>query len=161
MGTKWVPEKQAIFSQNKQFPLLHICAGKFAVEVGTDTTHRLDLCRVDLQGRPRGKCVLCYHVTIQCYCYWKKLLFFSSCCLLLTIFLEMSPQKVRRNYLGTKSTFKAAQGLTPSQFWSKNAINEVIFPKYFDFGTYANVVSFLSWFSRETWISFRWYITVK
>ena len=108
-------------------------------------------------------CSFCLNAVVSLWNVIKKgyrIVFFFFL-LLLTIFLEMSPQKVRRNYLGTKSTFKAAQGLTPSQFWSKNAINEVIFPKYFDFGTYANVVSFLSWFSRETWISFRWYITVK
>ena len=66
----------------------------------------------------------------------------------------MSPQRVCRNYLGIKSTFKAAQKLTPSQFCSKDVLNEPIFPKDSNFGTYAIVVCCLSSFSRETQISF-------
>ena len=68
--------------------------------------------------------------------------FFFVCCLVFTIFLEMSPQKVCHNYLGPKSTFKAAQKLTPSQFCSKNALTEAIFLKYGNFGTHAIVLSF-------------------
>ena len=55
----------------------------------------------------------------------------------------MGPQKVCQNYLDTKSTFKATQKLTPSQFCSKNALNEAMFTKNGNFGTYAIVVSFL------------------
>ena len=46
---------------------------------------------------------------------------------------------VCQNYLGTKSTFTAAQKLTPSQFCSNGALNKAIFPK-----KHAIVVSFLS-----------------
>ena len=38
-----------------------------------------------------------------------------------------------------QSTFKAAQKLTPSQFCSKNALNEAIFLKNGNFGTHAIV----------------------
>ena len=69
-------------------------------------------------------------------------------------FLGMTPQKACRNYLSAKSTFKAAQKLTPSQFCSKDALNEAIFPKNGNFGTRATAVSFLSCFSHETQISF-------
>ena len=55
--------------------------------------------------------------------------FLSSYCVFFTIFLRMSSQKLCQNYLVTKSTFKAAQKLTSSQFCSKNALNEAIFPK--------------------------------
>ena len=70
-----------------------------------------------------------------------ELLFFSSYCVLCTIFLGMSPQKACWTYLGTKSTFKAAQKLTPSQFCSKKALNEAL--HYIKQQTlYAIVVSF-------------------
>ena len=58
----------------------------------------------------------------------------------------MTPQKVCQNYLGTNSKFKAAQKLTPSQFCSKNALNEAIFLKNGNFGKHVIVVSFLSCF---------------
>ena len=67
MGAERDPERQSIFSQNKQFSWLYICAEKFTAALCMDTTYRVDLCRVDF--RPRDKCVLCYHVTIQCHCY--------------------------------------------------------------------------------------------
>ena len=66
----------------------------------------------------------------------------------------MTPQKVCRDYLGTKGTFKAAEKLTPIQFCSNNTLNEVIFWKNGNFGTCAIVVSFLSCFPHETQISF-------
>ena len=72
--------------------------------------------------------------------------FLSSYCVFFTIFLRMSSQKLCQNYLGTKSTFKAAQKLTSSQFCSKNALNEAIFPKNGSFGKHSIVVSFLSRF---------------
>ena len=78
---------------------------------------------------------------------------------LLCIFYHFSlytPQMVCQNYLGTKSTFTAAQKLTPSQFCSNGALNKAIFPK-----KHAIVVSFLSCFSGETQISCWWYITVR
>ena len=89
-----------------------------------------------------------------------QIFFFSSYCILFTIFLKVSPLKVCRNYLGAKSTLKAAQKFMPSQIWSKNALNEKLFLKNGNFETHAIVVSFLSCFSCETLISFWWYITV-
>ena len=72
----------------------------------------------------------------------------------LPFILGMSPQKVCQNYLGTKTTSKAAQKHTPSQFCSKKALNEAIFRKNGNFGTHAIAVSFLSCFSLETQLSF-------
>ena len=72
---------------------------------------------------------------IKCCSFFQKCdnkdteLFFFLYCVNFTIFLEVSPQEVYRNYLGTKNTFKAAQKPKPSQFCSKNSLNEAIFPK--------------------------------
>ena len=98
--------------------------------------------------------VKCCSFSQKCDKKVTELLFFSYFCILFTIFLRMSLQKVCQNYLGTKSTFKAAQKLTPGQFCSKNALNKTIFLKNGKFGTHAIVVSFLSCFFHESQISF-------
>ena len=77
-----------------------------------------------------------------------ELLFFSSYCVLCTIFLGMSPQKACWTYLGTKSTFKAAQKLTPSQFCSENVLNKAIFPKNANFGI--RCILFIMFFARDS-----------
>ena len=68
-----------------------------------------------------------------------------------TIFVGMSPQKVCQNDLvfGTKAY--QSSSLTPTQFCSKDALNEAIFPKNSNFGTHA-VAFFLSCFSHKTQI---------
>ena len=73
-------------------------------------------------------------------------IFFSYYCALFTIFHEMCQQKLCRNYLGTKSTFKGAQKLTLNQFCSKNALHEAMFWKNSKFLTHAIFMSFLSCF---------------
>ena len=70
-----------------------------------------------------------FHCYVQmCVEYgWGKHLTYSlwvnKCCrfcALFTFFLEVSPLKVCRNYLGNKSTSKPAKKLTPSQFCTKS-----------------------------------------
>ena len=83
-------------------------------------------------------------------CKLQNCFFFSSYSVLFTFFLKMSPWKVCRNYLGPKSTFKAAQKITPSQFCSKTALTETNFLKNGNFGMHAIVASFLSCFSCKS-----------
>ena len=70
-----------------------------------------------------SKCVECrWGKHLTCSLWVNKC---CSFCALFTFFLRVSPLKVCGNYVGTKSTFKAAKKLTPSQFCSKNALKLV------------------------------------
>ena len=63
-------------------------------------------------------------------------------------FSRNDSKRVCRNYLGTKSTFKAAQKLTPSQFCSENVLNKAIFPKNANFGI--RCILFIMFFARDS-----------
>ena len=93
--------------------------------------------------------VKCCSFSRKCHKKVTGFFFFSSNCVLFTIFLEMSPQRVCWNYLGPNIIFKTAQKLTSSQSCSKNALTEAIFLKNGNSGTHAIVFSFLLFFVRD------------
>ena len=82
------------------YPMLLLCPNMCLVWMG-QTLNMLLLVKCGSFSQKRDKKVA-------------EFLFFSSYSVLFTIFLGMSPQKVCRNYLGTKSTFEAAEKLKPS-----------------------------------------------
>ena len=114
----------------------------------------------------RDKCVLCYHVTIQCV-FSMDNLFLVKCCIfsqkcdkgVTELFFSLPTENILSFFLGwVRKRYVKITSFMSILF--QKCINWSYFLKNGNFGTHAIVVIFLC-FLHKTLISFWWYIAVR